>query len=156
MGKINLSGYVDSSIVDGPGVRFAIYTQGCIHECEGCHNPRTWDCKPNQVIEIDDLLKIIADESLSKCVTVSGGDPLVQLDSTLELCSKLKTSGYNIWLYTGYTLEQIENDYQMVKILPLIDTLVDGQFVESLKDFTLEYRGSSNQNIIDCSKYKDL
>ncbi len=152
MGKINLSGYIDSSIVDGPGVRFAIYTQGCIHQCPGCHNPKTWDCETNQEFDIDQLIQIIEDESLGNKVTVSGGDPLLQFTSTYELCTKLKAKGYDIWLYTGYTLEEIENEDKLAPILNVIDTLVDGRFEADLKDFNLEYRGSSNQRIIDCNK----
>ncbi|WOO87614.1 anaerobic ribonucleoside-triphosphate reductase activating protein [Mollicutes bacterium LVI A0039] len=152
MAKINLSGYIDSSIVDGPGVRFAVYTQGCIHKCLGCHNPKTWCTKPNQIIEIDDLIELINAESLGSNVTISGGDPLLQFASTYELCVKLKRQGYNIWLYTGYTLAEIEQSKQLSPILKTIDVLVDGKFEKELRDYKLEYRGSSNQNIIDCNK----
>lgn len=151
MAKINLSGYIDSSIVDGPGVRFAVYTQGCIHKCAGCHNPKTWCETPNEVIEIDQLIEIINNESLGKSVTISGGDPLVQIDSTYELCSKLKVQGYNIWLYTGFTIEQIQADESLSRIISVTDVIVDGKFDLELKDYKLEYRGSSNQRIIDCS-----
>ncbi len=154
MGKINLSGYVDSSIVDGPGVRFAVYTQGCVHQCPGCHNPNTWNSAINQEYEIDQLVQIIEDECLGNSVTISGGDPLLQIESTYELCTKLKAKNYNIWLYTGYTLEEIENNHKLAKILTTIDTLVDGRFEQQLKDFNLEYRGSSNQRIIDCNNLK--
>lgn len=148
MGKINLSGYIDSSIVDGPGVRFAIYTQGCKHACPGCHNAETWSTADNLVYEIDDLIKLVEDECLGKSVTLSGGDPLLQIDSTLELAEKLKARGYNIWLYTGYTFEQVKTNKKLAPILNWIDVLVDGKFELELKDFSLEYRGSSNQRII--------
>lgn len=148
MGKINLSGYIDSSIVDGPGVRFAVYTQGCAHHCPGCHNPDTWSTKTNMLMEIDDLIQIIEDESLGKNVTISGGDPLLQIEQTIELATKLKSKGYNIWLYTGYTYEQIQENNRLAPILKIIDVLVDGRFEQDKKDFELEYRGSSNQNII--------
>lgn len=154
MGKINLSGYVDSSIVDGPGVRFAIYTQGCMHHCEGCHNPKTWATEDNIVYDIDKLIELVEDQSLGKSVTLTGGDPLFQIDSTIELASKLKAKGYNIWLYTGYTLEQIKSNQKLSGILNHIDVLVDGKFVEELKDFNLEYRGSSNQKIIKSEDFK--
>lgn len=153
MGKINLSGFVDSSIVDGPGVRFAIYTQGCKHHCEGCHNPKTWSTEPNIIYDIDELVTFVEEESLSKNVTLTGGDPLLQIDSTLELAQKLKAKGYNIWLYTGYTLEQIKSNQKLSLILEFIDTLVDGKFVDELKDFKLEYRGSSNQRIIKSDQF---
>lgn len=148
MGKINLSGYIDSSIVDGPGVRFAVYTQGCIHHCPGCHNPDTWSEKTNKLMEIDDLIQVIEAESLGKNVTISGGDPLLQIEQTVELATKLKSKGFNIWLYTGYTYEQIQTNNSLAPILDTIDVLVDGKFEQDKKNFELEYRGSSNQNII--------
>lgn len=153
MGKINLSGFIDSSIVDGPGVRFAIYTQGCKHQCAGCHNPNTWSTDDNLVYDIDQLIELVEAESLGKYVTLTGGDPLLQIDSTVELASKLKAKGYNIWLYTGYTLEQIKANQKLSPILEYIDTLVDGKFVNELKDFKLEYRGSSNQRIIKADQF---
>lgn len=148
MGKINLSGYIDSSIVDGPGIRFAVYTQGCMHKCKGCHNSETWSCEDNQLFDIDQLIEIIEAESFGKSVTLSGGDPLLQIDSTIELAQKLKVLGYDIWLYTGYQLEQIKSNKKLSAILNYIDVLVDGKFEQELKDYSLEYRGSSNQNII--------
>lgn len=153
MGKINLSGVVDSSIVDGPGVRFAIYTQGCKHQCEGCHNPITWSTDDNLITDIDELVARVEAESLGKNVTLSGGDPLLQIDSSIELAQKLKAKGYNIWLYTGYTLDQIKNNQKLKPILEYIDVLVDGKFVQELKDFNLEYRGSSNQNIVNSEEF---
>lgn len=152
MGKINLSGYVDSSIVDGDGVRFAVYTQGCMHHCPGCHNPDTWNFKKNKEYLISDLIDLIEDNALTKNVTISGGDPLFQIEATIELCKELKNLDYNIWLYTGYTLEQIEGDSKLREILHVIDILVDGRFEQSLKDFKLKYRGSSNQRIINCNE----
>ncbi|WOO89425.1 anaerobic ribonucleoside-triphosphate reductase activating protein [Mollicutes bacterium LVI A0075] len=152
MGKINLSGLVDSSIVDGPGVRFAIYTQGCAHGCIGCHNRDTWSTKINQLYDIDQLVKHIEDESLSKNVTLTGGDPLLQIDASYELCKKLKAKDYNIWLYTGYTIEQIEANQSLSSILEVVDCIVDGRFEQDLKDFSLDYRGSSNQRIIEIKK----
>lgn len=152
MGKINLSGFSNSSIVDGPGVRFTVYTQGCSHHCKGCHNPETWSDKPNKITDIDTLIEKIENESLSKKVTISGGDPLYQIESSFELCQKLKELGYEIWLYTGYTLDEIENNPKLKCILDVIDTLVDGKFIEEKKDFNLKFRGSSNQNIIDLKK----
>lgn len=148
MGKINLSGYIDSSIVDGPGVRFAIYTQGCMHKCKGCHNAETWSCDENELYDIDQLIDVVEAESLGKNITLSGGDPLLQIDSTIELASKLKAKEYNIWLYTGYTIDQIKANQKLAPILNWIDVLVDGKFEQELKDFNLDYRGSSNQRII--------
>ncbi len=156
MAKINLSGYVDSSIVDGPGVRFAVYTQGCSHSCPGCHNPDTWSFDQNRMMEVADLVAIIEDESLGRNVTISGGDPLFQIEATLELVKILKEKKYNIWLYTGFELEEIQNDSKKCEILNYIDVLVDGRFEQDAKDLELKYRGSSNQRVIDCKTFKDL
>ncbi len=156
MGKINLSGFVDSSIVDGPGVRFAVYTQGCSHACPGCHNEDTWNFDSNIQLTVDEIIALIEDESLTKNVTLSGGDPLFQIEGVLELACELKKRSYNIWLYTGFELEEIQNDEEKCKILKYIDVLVDGRFEQDEKKLGLEYRGSSNQRIIDCKTLKDL
>ncbi len=153
MVKANISGLVSSSIVDGPGIRFAVYMQGCNHKCKGCHNINTWSTKENELIEIDDIIKTINAEALLKNVTISGGDPLLQYKATIDLAKKLKEENFNIWLYTGYTLNQILENEDMKIILKYIDVLVDGKFDEAKKDLNLKFKGSTNQNIIDCSIY---
>lgn len=153
MEKINVSGFNPSSIVDGTGIRFTIYTQGCKHHCQGCHNRETWNFDPNQLYTIDELINKIADESFEKNVTLSGGDPLFQISEVFKLCTRLKENGYNIWLYTGYTLEQIKLNDNLRKILTVIDVLVDGKFVEELRDPKLKFIGSSNQRIIEKTNF---
>lgn len=149
MEKINISGFNNSSIVDGPGVRFTIYTQGCEHRCKGCHNPATWSSKENMLYSIEDIIEKIEDESLGKNITISGGDPLFQATSIIELAKQLFEKDYNIWLYTGYTFDEINSNEKLKPILNYINVLVDGKFVKELHDYTLDYRGSSNQNIIE-------
>lgn len=149
MEKINISGFNNSSIVDGPGIRFTIYTQGCTHKCEGCHNPDTWSQDVNQLFSIDEIITKIENESLGKNVTISGGDPLLQVDQIYYLCQQLKQREYNIWLYTGYQIEQIKVNGKLNKILEVVDVLVDGRFDNSLLSPALKFIGSSNQRIIE-------
>ncbi len=145
---MNIAGFNNSSIVDGPGIRFTVYTQGCKHRCKGCHNPKTWSTRVNEEYSVTHIVNLIEEESLVKNVTISGGDPLLQIEECYELCSRLKQLGYNIWLYTGYTLNEIEASDDLNRILSVIDVLVDGKFIEDKFNHLLEYRGSSNQNII--------
>lgn len=153
---INIAGIEAESVVDGEGWRFAIFTQGCKHHCKNCHNPQTWDMRGGTQMSIDELVDTIEEafkeNILMDGVTLTGGDPLYQPDATFSLCKKLKDLGINIWLYTGFTYEEITKDEKLMSIMKYIDVLVDGPFIESLKSLELEYRGSSNQRILDMKK----
>lgn len=153
---INIAGIEAESIVDGEGWRFAIFTQGCKHHCKNCHNPQTWDMRGGTQMSIDELVDTIEEafkeNILMDGVTLTGGDPLYQPDATFSLCKKLKDLDINIWLYTGFTYEEITKDEKLMSIMKYIDVLVDGPFIESLKSLELEYRGSSNQRILDMKK----
>lgn len=145
---MRLAGIIPDSVVDGPGVRYTIFAQGCKHHCEGCHNPRTWDFQDGYDICVDDLINRIENESLTKKVTFSGGDPLYQLDEFTELSKKLKSLGYHIVLYTGFDIEDIIN----LDIMKYIDIVVDGKFDLSLRTLECKFRGSSNQRVIDVQR----
>lgn len=153
---INIAGIEAESVVDGEGWRFAIFTQGCKHHCKNCHNPQTWDMCGGTQMSIDELVDTIEEafkeNILMDGVTLTGGDPLYQPDATFSLCKKLKDLDINIWLYTGFTYEEITKDEKLMSIMKYIDVLVDGPFIESLKSLELEYRGSSNQRILDMKK----
>ena len=153
MGKINVNSVIYDSIVDGPGLRTTIFTQGCQHGCKGCHNILTWAMVDKKLYEVDELIKEIKENSDSKKITISGGEPLLQLMEVLDLCQKLKAEGFNIWMYSGFTISEIQQS-DKIKILDYIDVLIDGKFVEKLKDFSLLYRGSSNQKIINLTGTK--
>ena len=136
------------SIVDGLGIRTVIWTQGCSHNCPGCHNPQSWDPKSGRDISIDELLKVIDYNDFN--VTFSGGDPLFQIEKVTELAQRIKTElGKNIWCYTGFIWENIVDDSQYRPLLETIDVLVDSPFILGLRDTELRFRGSSNQRIID-------
>ena len=149
---MQIAGYERESIVDGPGFRFAIFFQGCPHKCEGCHNPETWNAKGGVDVDIDDIVSEVEKAYYIDGVTISGGEPFFQVDSLIELASKLKEKKYNIICFTGYTFEQIMADEKMRQALSFIDTLIDGKFVLEQRSIALRFRGSKNQRVIDVQK----
>ena len=146
--NIRIAGVVNDSIVDGPGLRFAVFTQGCSHHCPGCHNPQSWDFRGGREMSVQELLDIIKEDEFAN-VTFSGGDPFYQVEAFTELARRIKEeTNKTIWCYTGYTHEQILADERLKILLPYLDVLVDGPFIEKLRDTNLPFRGSSNQRII--------
>lgn len=140
------------TMVDGPGLRTSIYAAGCKHACKGCHNPQSWDFHAGRLVEVDDLLEIVMSDPFAD-VSFSGGDPLYQVEGFTELARRIKEeTSKNIWCWTGFTFEEVRADERLSMILPYIDVLVDGPFIESLRDPRLLFRGSSNQRIIDLKK----
>lgn len=138
---------VGGTSVDGPGLRTSVYFAGCGHHCPGCHNPQSWDAGGGKEMTIEEIIDVIDYNDFN--VTLSGGDPMFQIDGMIELARRLKESGRNVWCYTGYTYEDVCSDQRMSRLLPFIDVLVDGRFIESLRDTSLRFRGSSNQRLVD-------
>lgn len=138
---------VDGTIVDGPGLRTSVYLAGCRHRCPGCHNPQSWDFRAGRDMTVGQLMDLIVDADMD--VTLSGGDPLYQIDAVLPLIDAIHRAGKQVWLYTGYTYEQIYVNASLSRILSAADVLVDGPYIESLRDISLRFRGSSNQRLID-------
>ena len=137
---------------DGVGLRTSIYFAGCCHFCKGCHNPQSWDMNGGHEVEIDYLLDLVKDDEFAN-VTFSGGDPFYQIDSVTELARRIKAeTDKTIWCYTGFTYEEILASETLSKILPYIDVLVDGPFVEDLKTTEIPFVGSSNQRKIFLKK----
>ena len=153
---MKISGIVEESIVDGPGIRFTIFFQGCTHNCYKCHNPNTHDINKGKEISVDQLICNIKELPYIDGVTLSGGDPLMQIEECVELCKKIKQLNLNIMVYTGYTYETLlkMSNPKYQELLKYIDYLVDGPFIYSLLDLTLKYKGSSNQRIIDIKETK--
>lgn len=148
--KISVMDIIDGTVVDGPGFRLSIYCAGCGHHCKGCHNPQSWDKANGRLMSVGELLQVVKDSPWN--VTFSGGDPFFQAKEFAYLAERIKEeTGKTIWCYTGYTLEALvqENDSYKMRLLRSVDTLVDGPFVESLKDTDLQFRGSSNQRILN-------
>ncbi len=151
---IRIAGYVNDSLVDGPGIRLTIFTQGCPYACPGCHNPDTWDMKGGEEVEIDFLAALWRKNPLLDGITLSGGEPLAQKEALLPLIKLAKADGLNITLYSGSTIEKLRalNDEVTNEILTLADYLIDGPFILKERNLELLYRGSNNQRIIDLRK----
>ena len=136
------------TMADGPGFRTAIYCAGCKHACKGCHNPQSWDFNAGKWMEVEELLNIIKEDSMSN-VSFSGGDPMYQAPAFTELAKRIKEeTGKTIWCWTGFTLEEVQADPEMAAMLPWLDVLVDGPFILEQRDTDLLFRGSPNQRII--------
>ena len=139
---------IEDTMVDGPGFRTSIYCAGCRHHCPGCHNPQSWAFDQGHEMSVDDLMKIIEADPYAN-VTFSGGDPMFQATGFAELAREIhKRTNKDIWCYTGFTYESLITQEQR-ELLEQIDVLVDGPFIEKLRDPDLLFRGSSNQRLID-------
>lgn len=155
--KIRLAADLQSdSIVDGEGIRTVIWTQGCPHNCFGCHNACTHDFNGGELIDLDYIKEEISNLKLQDGLTFSGGDPMCQPEACSELAKYAKRLNMNIWCYTGYTYEQLitlsKSNKYIMEFLKNIDVLVDGKFVLELKSDDALFRGSTNQRIIDVKK----
>ena len=154
--KLASKDILTDSIVDGEGLRAVIWTQGCKHHCKGCQNPQTWDFEGGGLVPIDAVLEAIDELEYQTGLTFSGGDPMYQIDAVLEICKYAKKLGLNIWCYTGFTWEELKElsnkNYKYNEVLKYLDVLVDGKFINELKDLNLLFRGSSNQRLIDVPK----
>ncbi len=146
---IRLYGVVNDSIVDGPGLRYAIFAQGCPHRCEGCHNPQSHDMNGGYEVDTSVLLAEIDQNPLLDGVTFTGGEPFMQPEPFIELAREVKKRKLHLMVYSGYTFEEILSLGQKHReLLSYCDTMVDGRFVLALRSLDLLYKGSSNQRII--------
>ncbi len=155
--KIRLSAPLQNdSIVDGTGIRAVIWTQGCSHNCEGCHNPSTHSFKDGFLKDIDELNKEIDNLELIDGITLSGGDPFFQIKPSLQIAKHAQEKGLNVWAYSGFTFEQLQDmskkNKDLEELLKNIDVLIDGKFELENKKLALNFRGSTNQRIIDVKK----
>lgn len=153
---LRVAGMVEESIVDGPGIRFVVFTQGCRHNCVGCHNRHTHPLNGGEIISIEDIIRRVGENPLLDGVTLSGGEPFEQAEALSRLAMALKKQGHNIITYTGYTYQHIvDNSDKMEGWLALLqhtDILIDGPFEIEKKNLNLRFRGSENQRIIDVQK----
>ena len=156
---LRIAGVVRESIVDGPGLRFAVFAQGCPHRCKGCHNELTHDFQGGYDCELSKILNEIDKNPLLTGITFSGGEPFCQAKGFHELGVEIKSRGLDIISYSGYTLEELrkmeKNDESIGKLLDITDYLVDGPFILEERDLTLEFRGSRNQRFICMSETRD-
>ena len=141
--NLRIHGIIRQSTVDGIGIRYVIFCQGCPHHCKGCHNPETWNFQNGFDKDTEEILKEIKADPLLDGVTFSGGEPFLQETPLIELAKEIHKLNLNIWCYTGFLYEQIKNS----ELTKNIDVLVDGKYIEELRTLT-GFRGSSNQRII--------
>ena len=151
---IRVAGLVPESFVDGDGIRFAIFMQGCLRNCEGCHNPDTHALDGGRLIDTQEIIAAIKKNSLLDGITLTGGEPLLQIAAANELALAAKSFGLNVWCYTGYIFEELPAE--AAPLLKNVDVLIDGPFIESQRDLNLQFRGSRNQRIIDVKKSLEL
>lgn len=154
MSMIRIAGIKEESIVDGPGIRFVVFTQGCKHKCKGCHNPQTHSFSGGALMDIDEIVNKIKGNPLLKGITLSGGEPFEQVEACLELTKKVKALGLDVFCYSGYSIGEILKDEKKRKLLDEIDILVDGKFILEEKNSLLKFRGSENQRIINIEEHK--
>ncbi|SFC88776.1 ribonucleoside-triphosphate reductase class III activase subunit [Bacillus sp. 491mf] len=140
---------IHDSVVDGEGLRTVVFFAGCPHRCFGCHNPQSWNICNGTEMTKEEIINEIEKNPLTD-VTFSGGDPFFQATEIKELAKNVKNLQKNLWIYTGYTFEEIQNSQNndMIELLDYADVLVDGRFELESRDLTLPFRGSSNQRII--------
>ena len=152
--NIRIAGTVNDSIVDGPGYRYTIFTQGCPHHCPGCHNPQSHDFEGGRVVDTDTILRQVRENPLLDGITLSGGEPFCQPEACRALAEAAHGLGMSVWCYTGYTWEKLmqEADPARLALLDAVDVLVDGPFILAQKSLELKFCGSRNQRLIDVKK----
>lgn len=150
---LNLSGIISDSIVDGPGIRTTIFSQGCPHHCPGCHNPETWAFGCGTDVPVEALVEEVQRNPLCRGVTFSGGEPFCQAEGFARLAKLLKEKGYEVASYSGFTFEELLKGTDAQKdLLASIDILIDGRFLQARKSLEIAFRGSTNQRILDVKK----
>ena len=153
---MRIAGTVQDSIVDGPGFRFVVFTQGCELRCEGCHNPATWEKDGGVDTTVGELIKDMLGNPLTDGLTLSGGEPFLQAAECEKLAAAARENGLNVWAYTGSTFEELvvkaESEPPVGALLECVDVLVDGPFRLAERTLSLKWRGSRNQRVLDLRK----
>jgi anaerobic ribonucleoside-triphosphate reductase activating protein len=152
--KLQVAGIEPESIVDGPGIRFAVFVQGCPHKCPGCHNPGTHPFQGGSAMDIEEVFAQFRHNPLLKGITLSGGEPFCQAGPLAELARLVHSACKDVVVYTGYTYEELaaSEDPAVQSLLSETDLLIDGPFIEEQKDLDLLFRGSENQRLIDMKR----
>lgn len=151
---MRIYGIVKDSIVDGPGFRTAIFTQGCPHHCPGCHNPESHDPQGGKEMTLDEVTAAFTGNPLLSGITLTGGEPFAQAADCAKLARRAREKGLTVWCYTGYCYEQLvqKQDEAVNNLLHWVDVLVDGPFLLAQRSLELDFRGSKNQRLIDLPK----
>ncbi|MDD6181504.1 MAG: 4Fe-4S cluster-binding domain-containing protein [Desulfovibrionaceae bacterium] len=146
---LRIAGIEPESIVDGPGIRYVLFLQGCLHGCPECQNPGTHDPAGGREVSVQELLEGVRARAFMRAVTFSGGEPFLQARALLPLAAALRAEGYHLCAYTGYTWEALQGMPDAAALLPLLDLLVDGPYLKEQRSLELRFRGSANQRILD-------
>ena len=149
---IRIAGIIPESFVDGEGIRYAVFMQGCHRHCEGCQNPATHALDGGKIIDTAEIIAAIKRNPLLAGITLTGGEPLLQIPAATELAKAVKNLGLNVWCYTGFVFEEIPDAAQ--ELLNYVDVLVDGPFILAQRDLELDFRGSRNQRIINLNEWR--
>jgi anaerobic ribonucleoside-triphosphate reductase activating protein len=153
---MRLSGITPESLVDGPGLRYVIFTQGCLHHCPHCHNPQSWDPDGGKEFSARQIIRLIKRQKKTiRGVTFSGGEPFLQPSELAEVALAVHQMGWDVVTYTGFTYEQLVEDNNNDGVKALVsasDILIDGLYIHGLRSVKLQFRGSSNQRIIDIAE----
>lgn len=153
---MKIAGTIQDSIVDGPGFRYTVFTQGCPHDCPECHNPQTHDMNGGKEMSVSDIIEEMLSNPLTDGVTLSGGDPFVQPADCALIAEAAHKNKLNVWAYTGWEYEELlkmsEGDPDIMELLKRVDVLIDGRFMIEKKSLGCKWRGSTNQRLIDVRK----
>lgn len=153
MTKLRLAGVIRESIVDGPGIRYTVFAQGCPHHCPGCHNEKTWPFSGGFLADPEKIVTEMKQNPMLRGVTLSGGEPLCQPKAMAELAALVHAAGYDVIAYTGYLFEELlekaKTDPDVLSLLQGTDVLIDGPFLQEEKSYDLRFRGSQNQRAIN-------
>ena len=146
---MRVNAIVDDSIVDGPGLRLAVFAQGCSRNCPGCHNPQTHDYNGGYYMDVDDIIAMARKNPLLRGITITGGEPLDQASEAALLAYAAQAEGLDVWVYTGYSWDEVMAMDEGKQLLYCTDVIVTEPFVEDRKSLGLKWRGSTNQHVID-------
>jgi len=157
---MRLSGITPESLVDGPGLRYVIFTQGCHHLCPNCHNPASWDIDGGKDFSVKEIIRMIKKQKKNiQGVTFSGGEPFLQAEELAQAAHAVRQIGLDVATYTGFTYEELiekgKNDINITILLCETDLLIDGKYINERRTTSLPFRGSSNQRIIDVAKTRE-
>jgi len=154
--QVKIAGLIQDSIVDGPGLRFALFTQGCNIGCEGCQNPESLDATGGMEMSVSEIISQMLSNPLTDGLTLSGGEPFMQSGDCSQIAAEAQKNGLNVWVFTGNIfenlLERAKSDKDINDLLMHIDVLVDGPFEIEKRSLALKWRGSKNQRLIDIPK----
>lgn len=160
--NIRIAGLVAEDQVNAPGISLVVFCQGCWHpkdtpnmcngHCIGCHNPETQPKDGGVEVTTEEILKSLKASDMHDTLVLSGGEPICQIDAVTELAREASKAGFKVWLYTGYTLEQLQQQPKWKDLAQYLDVLVDGPFIKDLRSIRLKFRGSKNQRLIDMKR----